>query len=118
MRLTKVKSILKVAIMTNPELLEQNKRTNLKSILKVLILLAGVVLTIVVYHLNSKVLFEGYEYGKLEGYTLEVILLPQTKETRDFLLYTQKSIADGKLTKWEKNRIESKYKKVKLQSRK
>lgn len=89
--------------------LDKNKSTTSLPILKGMLIIAVVAFTVLGFYLNSKVLFEGYEYGKVEQMTLEVITLPETKETKEFLFYVQAALSDRKLTKWESFRINLKY---------
>lgn len=93
----------------NGDSLDKNKPTTSLPILKGMLIIAVVAFTVLGFYLNSKVLFEGYEYGKVEQMTLEVITLPETKETKEFLFYVQAALSDRKLTKWESFRINLKY---------
>lgn len=83
-----------------------------RSAIKYLLIGILTIVIAVIVFLNTKALFQAHEYAKVETYTMDVITIPQTEQTKDFLSYVQEAISDKKLTKWEKYRIESKYNKV------
>lgn len=97
----------------NTDLQEIGKGSNARrGIIKYLLIGVLTIAIGVVVFLNTKALFQAHEYAKVETYTMDVITIPQTEQTKDFLSYVQEAISDKKLTKWEKYRIESKYNKV------
>ena len=96
---------------TNLKVIGEDRNGRRSAIKYLLIGILTIVIAVIVF-LNTKALFQAHEYAKVETYTMDVITIPQTEQTKDFLSYVQEAISDKKLTKWEKYRIESKYNKV------
>ena len=83
-----------------------------RSMIRNLLCGIAVVLTVGLVYMSAGVSFAGYKYGKVEGYTLDVISMPQTKKTRSFLSYVKEVLSDKKMSNWEYRQIQTKYEKL------